>query len=370
MKRLEALAVVIVLSLVGAGCGSTTTNTTARSIQLSATTDHACIVEGSPGPVVNWSQMHNPVLSYPDAGVKDQALIWAGGKWHLLFSYVTNDSVVPGQQDWDIASAESTDFVHWSAPTPWTQQPGGMASPDLVRAPTGQFIATYDSPPGESGSVEAKPYYRTSSDLVHWSAPQPLAHDLHPAPGDRMIDPALAFTGSGVILAYKVGTTSQSQAFEIAWSKTGSLAGPWVVVGRPNIRAYGDTFENYELVSVDGKWRLVATSNTFDQPWMFTLSGTPSRPDSWLHWTDGRELQVPAQGWNSGSGISSVNFEHANSAYLCQDSTDGYTYLTYAGSTELTQFGVGGTPRSASLEVETSCTGRCHLNEGSSRPIQ
>ena len=292
--------------------------------------------------------------------MKDQALIWADGSWHLLFSYVTNDTAVPGQEDWDIANAESTDFVHWSAPTPWTEQPGGMASPDLVRSPSGQFVATYDSPPGESGSVQAKPYYRTSSDLVHWSAPQPLAHDLYPAPGDRMIDPALAWTGNGLILAYKVGTTSRSQAFEIAWSKSGSLDGPWVVIGRPHISAYGDTFENYELVSVDGTWRLVATSNTFDQPWMYTLSGNPARPASWLHWKDGRELRVPAQAWNTGSGISSVNFEHANSAYMCQDPANGYTYLTYAGSTELTQFRRMGTRRNrGGAGVETSCTGRC-----------
>ena len=140
-------------------------------------------------------------------------------------------------------------------------------------------------------------------------------------------------------MLYKVGSTSQSQAFGIAWSKSGSLAGPWVVIGRPAIRVYGDTFENYEFVSVNGLWRLVATSNTFDQPWMFTLSGSPRRPQSWLHWKGGRELDVPAQGWNTGSGISSENFEHANSAYICQDSSDGYTYLTYAGSRELTQFG-------------------------------
>jgi hypothetical protein len=78
---------------------------------------------------------------------------------------------------------------------------------------------------------------------------------------------------------------------------------------------------------------------TFDQPWFFTLAGKPTNPQSWLHWVDGRELRVPSQEWNTGSGISSVSFEHANSAFICQDSVSGYTYLTYAGSKELTQFG-------------------------------
>jgi hypothetical protein len=214
-----------------------------------------------------------------------------------------------------------------------------MASPDVVRSPSGTFVSTYDSPPGESGPTQAKLFYRTSSDLVHWSPPHPLAPTLHPSPAVRMIDPALAWTGNGLILAYKVGTTSQSQAFEIAWSESGSLSGPWKVIGRPDIEIYNDTVENYELLAVNGAWHLVATSNSLDQPWIFTLSGSPANPSSWLHWVDGYELQVPSDSWNTGKGLSSVNFEHANSAFLCQNTSDGYEYLTYAGSKELSQFG-------------------------------
>jgi hypothetical protein len=76
-----------------------------------------------------------------------------------------------------------------------------------------------------------------------------------------------------------------------------------------------------------------------DQPWFYALSGNPMIPSSWLHWVDGRELQVPAEPWNTGTGISSTGFEHANSAFLCVDPADGYDYLTYAGSQELTHFG-------------------------------
>ncbi len=247
MKWPGPLAVGVLVVSCASACGSTTTGTPSDALRISAATDHACVVGADPKPVVDWSQLHNPLLSYADAAVKDQALIWAMGSWHLLFSYVTNNTVIPGDEHWDIATAESTDFVHWSAPAPWTEQPGGMASPDVVRAPSGEFVSTYDSPPGETGPIQAKLYFRTSSDLVHWSGPQPLAPALYPSAGVRMIDPALAFTGNGLILAYKVGTTSQTQAFEIAWSKNGSLQGPWVVIGRPTIRVYGDTFENYEI---------------------------------------------------------------------------------------------------------------------------
>jgi hypothetical protein len=278
-------------------------------------------------------------LEYPDAAVKDQALIWADGKWHMIFSYVTNDTTTPGQEHWGIATSESADLRNWSKAVPWTEQPGGMASPDIVRSPSGTFVVTYDSPPGETRPSQAKLYYRTSADLVHWSTPHRLARTLYPDPAVRMIDPALAWTGNGVVLAYKMGTTSQSQALEIAWSKSGSLSGPWQPVGRADIRIYDDTVENYELVAAKWVWHLVATSNTLDQPWIFTLPGSPLNPSSWLHWVDGYQPTVPSESWNTGPGISSVGFEHSNSAFLCEDTSDGYEYLTYAGSQELTQFG-------------------------------
>ena len=66
-----------------------------------------------------------------------------------------------------------------------------------------------------------------------------------------------------------------------------------------------------------GRWHLLATSNTFDQPWIFKLSGDPAVPSSWLHWTGARMLVIPGQPWDTGPGLSSVSFEHANSVFLC-----------------------------------------------------
>jgi hypothetical protein len=299
--------------------------------------------------------LRNPILSEPSAGVKDQALVWARGDWHMLFSYVTNTSSTPDTDTWNIASATSSDLSHWSAPVPWPVQAGvdGVASPDIVRSPSGTFVVTYDSNPVVTAGAQSKLYYRTSTDLQTWSAPQPLALSLHPAADDRMIDAALAWTGHGLILGYKYGNAigSALQHFEIAWSPSGSLSGPWTYVGRPDIVVNGDTIENYEFVAVAGRWHLVATSNTFDQPWMFELatsdgagssanSTNPGMPSSWLHWTKGQMLQIPGQSWDSGTGLSSVNFEHANSVFLCDaHADDGYYYVTYAGSDELTQFG-------------------------------
>ena len=282
--------------------------------------DHDCIV-GTPPRSIEWSALRNPIVSFPSVGVKDQALQWSGGAWHLLSSDMTEIPSAPNVR-FDVAISSSRDLTHWS--TPKVIAPDA-ASPDIVRAPSGTFVVTYQTPSGLE--------YRTSSDasLGSWSGAHPLGHGL----ADRMIDGALAFTGHGVILGFKAGTTTQH--FEIAWAPR--LSAPFRIVGQPDISVYNDTVENYEFLTVAGSWHLVATSNTLDQPFIFTLGpGNPSQPSTWLHWVAGRELSVPNESFNSSSGLSSVNFEHANSAFLCVG-PQGEDYLTYAGSTDLTSFG-------------------------------
>ena len=51
-------------------------------------------------------------------------------------------------------------------------------------------------------------------------------------------------------------------------------------------------------------------------------------------------MSVPSQAFDSGTGVSSVGYEHANSAFLCVGPA-GEDYLTYAGSTELTRSAAG-----------------------------
>jgi hypothetical protein len=288
--------------------------------------DHACIV-GTPPHSIDWSALRNPIVSFPTVGVKDQALQWSGGTWHMLYSDMTEIPAAP-YVHFSVAMSTSPDLRHWSSPRVVADN---AASPDIVRSPSGTFIVTYQTPQGLA--------YRSSnnSSLQSWSPAHPLGRGL----ATRMIDAALAFTGHGVILGFKEGTISQH--FEIAWAP--SLGAPFHVVGRPDIVLDDDTVENYEFVTVDGAWHLLATSNTLDQPFIFTLGpGDPSVPTTWLHWSVGRQLSVPSQAFNSGPGISSVGFEHANSAFLCVGPR-GEDYLTYAGSTELTTFGGWGHAR-------------------------
>ena len=309
-----------------AALGAPTGATGAIGAAVTIGQDHACIVGTAPRGV-DWSALRNPILSFPANGVKDQALQWSGGAWHMLYSDMVETTSAPHVQ-FSVAISSSPDLRHWTPPRVIARN---AASPDIVRAPSGEFIVTYQTP----GGLE----YRTSStaSLSAWSGAHALAHGL----AARMIDGALAFTGNGVILGFKAGTTAQH--FEIAWAP--SLSAPFRLVGRPDIEIYNDTIENYEFVTIDGTWHLVATSNTLDQPFIFAMSpGDPSTPTSWLHWDAGHQLLVPDEAFNTGTGLSSVDFEHANSAFLCVG-PHGEQYLTYAASTELTTYGGWGHAR-------------------------
>lgn len=293
---------------------------------------------GPAGVTIPWAQLRNPILSYPATAAKDVGVRIANGRWHFLFSSVGTP------EHWSIGATSSTDLRHWTPLTVWPDQSGtrGLASPDIVEAPDGTYVVTYQSNPGDAGGGAAKLYYRTSRDLEQWSRAKPLARALYPSPDARMIDGALAYTGHGLILGFKYGLAdgSEKQAFEIAWSPSGSLDGPWQLVGRPTISEFGDTFENYEFFRLDGVWHLIATTNTLDRPYLATLAGPPSNPRSWLDWTGGRVLDIPAEKWNSAPGVSSLTHEVANAIYLCDArAIDGHYYVFYAGSAELTEFG-------------------------------
>ncbi len=295
-------------------------------------------------PTIPWAKLRNPVLGYPDRAVKDPALMWSGTEWVAIFSQVGTD------RRWSLGVATSPDLRAWSAPTtvPHDASVDGDASPDVVRAPDGTFVVTDQSFVHDVGGTEAKLYYRTTRDLRTFSPPRPLARSLHPGPADRMIDAALAWTPAGLLLGYKVSARDGSQAFELARSTTGSLDGPWTLVGRPAISVYSDTIENYQFLRLNGRWQLLATSNRFDRPYLFRLAGDARDPNGWLRWSAGRQLQIPQERWNPGRGTTGVSYEHANCAFVVdRGPIGGHFYLVYADSSEVSSFGGAGHNRLA-----------------------
>lgn len=334
---------VLLAVLAGALAPTTVAGTPARAFSgatLAGT--QGCMDVPAGNGTIAWTKLRNPILSYRSRGIRDIAVRLLGGRWRLFFT-----DVVGNTPNWGIGSATSTDWSSWGPPTYWTPQAGtsGLASPDVTRAPDGTYVITYQSDPGQTDPPgPAKLYYRTSPDLVHWSAPRRLAPTIHPAASDRTIDAALAWTPHGLVLGYKFGANQQH--FEVAWSPSGALSGPWHYVGRPDITVYGDTIENFQFLRIDGTWNLLATTNNFDRPWLFSLTGDPDQPSGWLRWSSGRELEVPVESWNSGVGLPGSSYEIANSAYLCDArAVDGWFYLVYVGTNEDTTFGGWGHTR-------------------------
>jgi hypothetical protein len=288
---------------------------------------------------IQWTQLRNPVLSSPDLAVKDPALVRARGRWWAVVSAVS------AQGSWRVGVFGSPDLQRWPTQSLMPHDPTveGEASPDVTRERDGVFVVTYQSFVHDVDGAQAKLYYRTTRDFSSFSPPHPLAHELHPGPGDRMIDAAIVRSPTGLLLGYKTGVPDTPQHFEIARSTTGTLDGPWEVVGRPDIVVLDDTIENYQFLHLDGKWMLLATSNAFDRPYLFELRGNPGDAKGWLHWSKGRELKIPKERWNTGHGTTALNYEHANSAFLVDaHRIDGWYYLVYADAPEVTTFGGAG----------------------------
>jgi hypothetical protein len=333
----SAVAASAALCLVAA-CSSGGTSTTAGTASSSSSSSSSTVPRAS---TIAWPALHNPLYGEPDHAVKDPALVAVGGAWVLLFSEVD------AHGNWRVGIARSHDLSVWSR---WPSLPRdprteGEASPDVVREPNGTFVVTYQSFVHDRGGGQAKLYARTTTDFTTFSAPIRLLANVLAAPTDRLIDPALGYSPAGLLLGFKVGTTEQH--FEIARSTTGTLAGPWTVVGRPDISVYGDTIENYEFLTIGGKYALLATSNVLDKPQLFLLAGAPRTAAGWLHWSAARELVVPQESWNPGKGVTGSDFEHANCAFLVGSGAriGAFSYLVYGDSPALTTFGGAGPAR-------------------------
>lgn len=288
---------------------------------------------------IAWSRLRNPILSFADRAAKDPALVRVGREWVAVYSAVDT------RGRWRIGISTSADLTHWSAPRtfPHDRSVEGEASPDVVRAPSRGFVVTYQSFVHDVAGGQAKLYYRTTTDFRRFSPAHPLGHELHPRATDRMIDAAVVWTPAGLLLGYKVGGMNGRQAFEIARSSSGTLDGPWTLVGRPDIVVLRDTIENYQFLHLDGGWQLLATSNQLDQPYLFTLLGDPADVGAWLRWSPGRALDIPKEPFNHGVGVTGATYEHANCAYLVdQGPVDGYDYLVYSDAPEVRRFGGAG----------------------------
>ena len=262
--------------------------------------------------------------------VKDLSVVANQGRWHLYGS----ERWEPPERD-DRHAVSSADLADWT-PLPETRTEV-FNSPDITRQPDGTWLMTHQRTVGSGIQAVDRIVVSTASSLAGpWSKAQEIL--IGQFPGQRLIDGALAHTSGGLFLIAKRGDRNLvPQVAEVFRSPSGSVGGPWEHLGAADV---GWT-ENYQLIEIDGAWHLLLTAIPIHTPTLFAMIGNPHDPSSWLHWRKLGDLDVPAETWNSAPGTADVSpgvaFERANSAYLVDHrEADGYFYLFYAGSTELT----------------------------------
>jgi len=274
---------------------------------------------------LDWNAIRNPILSYPDRMLKDPAVVYRGG-----FFYVFCSTRFAGPHEGPVPFYRSPDLVTFEELHD-ENLAGGVGSPSIFHHGDRYVMAFQKSVPGSDDPEYRRLFYSTSADLVVWSAPKPLAHELHPTL--RCIDATVAFDHGRFVLGYKAW-----QVFYFAESP--SLDGPWSEPVRAWPGGEFDWAENYQFVSIDGDWRMVATArppadwpkpsfvNDYvgqHEPFLYTIDGDGSELLDWARWTEKTHLVVPTEAWN--------RIMRANSATLVDlRDVDGYVYLFYAGA--------------------------------------
>ena len=278
---------------------------------------------------VSWGTLHNPFYAHDGWSVKDVAVFYGpDGVIHVYFSAFFLDA---GMERCHVAQTSTRDLQTFTPAIVifdgrsdgWV----GMCSPD-VQHMGGQYVMTFNA----WGDASPKPkqlFYATSADLITWSVAHPLAATL--TAGRSYIDAALAPSAGQLFLFYKDDQTLQTHL-----AAGPALDGPWHVVGSglPAImtasgQPTGQVHENYQLLLIDGHWRLLTTDYApiTNEGFLYTMHGAGLAETDWLTWEGGYKLAVQREAFNT---------NHVdNAAYLVDERAgDGFFYLFYAGRTE------------------------------------
>ena len=285
---------------------------------------------GAQKPFIDWANLHNPVLSYPQWSVKDCALTYRDGVFYVFFSAFYEEH---GRVRSHVAEVSTKDFKTYSQPIlnfdgedeGWI----GMCSPDV------QLLGNvYELSFNSWGDDPEKPdqlFYMTSKDLVHWSARHPLGANL--TAGRGVIDASVTQAHGGLYLVWKDGRQQKEMRTRLAEAK--SLDGPWHFVGSGDASLKmasgaenGLVHENFEFLWIDGKLHMLSS----DYPnghheYLYTLLD-PSHP---LEWGQGFELNIPPEDFNQLVPCDAAAIFDARKY-------DSYFYLIYAGRNDATTY--------------------------------
>ena len=283
-----------------------------------------------------WQGLANPIYAHDAWSVKDVAVYFAPtGIIHFYFSAFFADE---GMERCHVAETTTPDMrtfapavvVFDGKADGWI----GMCSPDVQKIGA-EYVMTFNA----WGDASPKPkqlFYSTSSDLSTWGPAQPLAATL--TAGHSYIDAALGNPGDGrLFLFYKDDASNKTRL-----GAAPGLDGPWHVVGTgfpallmPSGNENGLIHENYELLQIDGRWRVLTSDYSPRGEYLYTMRGTGQAETDWLTWEAGVRQSVQRETFNTN--------EVDNADYLVdRRPVDGFFYLFYAGRTEaMTHLGRG-----------------------------
>lgn len=287
-----------------------------------------------PFPGIDWANLTNPILARDDRMHKDQSVVYFEGKFFIFASARFHDDDPNAELEGKLFYT-TTDFKEYEHH--YNGNITDLASPDVIYADGGWHMIVQQNP-YDDGTSFRRLYHSRSDDLIAWYSYEQLAPDL--LPDIRSIDGAMAWHDGYYYLVYKA-----TQIMVATRSMSRELDGRWLPprLARPGGSPVFYWAENYQLINVDGVWRMIATGRDPDwdddygdyngdhAPYIYTMNGDGSDLANWADWTERRLLDVPQEGWNT--------ITTANTAYLCDwREYDGWFYLFYAGMNDNTSF--------------------------------
>ena len=140
-RALPALVGIGLYAIAAAGCSSGKGSSSATPLSSSTARLPTTTLPAGRASPVDWAPLRNPILQSVDHAVKDAALVAVDGQWVSAFS------ALDGHGTWRIGIEHSANLETWSSMTFLPHDPAveGEASPDVVRAPDGTFVITYQS---------------------------------------------------------------------------------------------------------------------------------------------------------------------------------------------------------------------------------
>jgi len=290
---------------------------------------------------IGWGVLRNPVLGFDDRRLKDQAIGYADGWFHVFASVGFADDD-PEAETKERSFYRTRDFQTFE---PFRDDdlnaPGQRVdSPDLVQIDDVWHMVFQRPDPDlpENGRLALS----TSADLRDWGPPIDLVPGI--LPDQSIIDGALARRGDHYFLGFKWRAPQQ---FHVTRSETMALDQRWLPAERalaPVDHFFRGFAENYQFVDIDGALRMIATArdpeglrcpNFFTcshEPFIYELaSGDGDDLTDWRLWRRKTQLAIPYEDWNP--------VMHANTGFLDDwRGGDGFFYLSYAGSLDSDSF--------------------------------